>query len=145
MFDDLKGLFDQCAKSQRASVSLVDWILRSPHCIEPDSFPFCVRDATTVVFTATSRSDQFCRERTTSHCCGPSGAAVAFVNLRLIVDTRSQLRSWHDQQLSVLNPKECDSVSIYRLSELKELHRPIFLSSSLRLVAQDETCKCHQR
>ena len=53
--------------------------------------------------------------------CGQSGPAFAQVDLRLIVDNRSSLRSCNDCRLSVLNPKECMPTSIHRLSELKVL------------------------
>ena len=87
------------------------------------------------------RSDQFCLERITL-CCGPSGPAFACVNLRLIVDTRSQLRSCHDQRLSVSKPTECTPTSIHRLSQLKVLIIPInmpFTLSTLRTPSRTTT------
>ena len=59
--------------------------------------------------------DQFCLETDHVFCCGPSGPACAFVHLRLIVDTRSQLRSCHDRRLSVSNPKVCKPALNHRL------------------------------
>ena len=53
-------------------------------------------------------------------CCGPTELAFAFVNLRSIVDTRSQLHSCHDRRLSVSIPKECTPTSTpFTLSTLR--------------------------
>ena len=82
-------------------------------------------------------SDQFRLER-----------AFAFVNLRLIVDSRSQLRICHDQRLSVSNPKEWKPTSIHRLSELKVLivnFHTSFTLSTLRTPSRTTTNTYYNR
>ena len=74
---------------------------------------------------------QFCLERITSFVAAQAGPNFAFVNLCLIMDNRSQLRSCHNQRLSVSNHKECKPTSIHRLSELNVLIIHIHLHSIL--------------
>ena len=57
--------------------------------------------------TPPARSDQFCFERITFLCCGPSPFLPLSIYVGSWTINRSQLRKCHAQRLSASDPKEC--------------------------------------